>query len=71
MAPSAVVTEAAMMALLRDGVDLLTDDALGRPSSRFDDGKRHAVVGYDPAVSVTPVPSSPRATGGTPGTDCG
>jgi len=36
-----------MTAVFRDGVDPLTDDALGRPYSRFDDGKRHAVVGYD------------------------
>lgn len=42
-----VVTEAAMTAVFRDGVDPLTDDALGRPYGRFDDGKRHAVVGYD------------------------
>lgn len=45
--PGDVVTEAAMTAIFRDGVDPLTDDALGRPYSRFDDGKRHAVVGYD------------------------
>lgn len=31
-----------MTAVFRDGVDPLTDDALGRPYSRFDDGKRHA-----------------------------
>ncbi|MCG2802174.1 MAG: relaxase domain-containing protein [Cellulomonas sp.] len=42
-----VVTEAAMTAVFRDGVDPLTDDALGRPYRDFDDGKRHAVVGYD------------------------
>lgn len=36
-----------MTAVCRDGVDPLTDDALGRPYGRFDDGKRHAVVGYD------------------------
>ncbi|KGM17659.1 hypothetical protein N867_16860 [Actinotalea fermentans ATCC 43279 = JCM 9966 = DSM 3133] len=45
--PGDVVTEAAMTAVFRDGVDPLTDDALGRPYGRFDDGKRHAVVGYD------------------------
>jgi conjugative relaxase-like TrwC/TraI family protein len=45
--PGAAVTESAMTAVFRDGVDPLTDDALGRPYSRFDDGKRHAVVGYD------------------------
>ncbi len=45
--PGDVVTEAAMTAVFRDGVDPLTDDALGRPYSRFNDGKRHAVVGYD------------------------
>src|SRR5665648_122470 len=39
-----VVTEAAMTAVFRDGVDPLTDDALGRPHRAFDDGKRHAVV---------------------------
>ncbi|WP_370524031.1 relaxase domain-containing protein [Cellulomonas sp. APG4] len=42
-----IVTEAAMTAVFRDGVDPLMDDALGRPYSRFDDGKRHAVVGFD------------------------
>ncbi len=42
-----VVTEAAMTAVFRDGVDPRADDALGRPYSRFDDGKRHAVVGFD------------------------
>lgn len=42
-----VVTEAAMTAVFRDGVDPLTDDGLGRPYRSFDDGKRHAVVGYD------------------------
>src|SRR5665648_259389 len=42
-----VVTEHAMTAVFRDGVDPLTDDALGRPYPRFDDGRRHAVVGYD------------------------
>ena len=36
-----------MTAVFRDGVDPLTDDALGRSYSRFDDGKRHAVVGFD------------------------
>ena len=36
-----------MTAVFRDGVDPLTDDALGRPYGRFDDGKRHALVGYD------------------------
>ncbi len=45
--PGDAVTESAMTAVFRDGVDPLTDDALGRPYSRFDDGKRHAVVGYD------------------------
>lgn len=45
--PGDVVTESAMTAVFRDGVDPLTDDALGRPDSRFDDGKRHAVVGFD------------------------
>ena len=45
--PGDAVTEAAMTAVFRDGVDPLTDDALGRPYSRFDDEKRHAVVGYD------------------------
>jgi conjugative relaxase-like TrwC/TraI family protein len=45
--PGDVVTETAMTAVFRDGVDPLTDDALGRPYSRFDDGKRHAVVGFD------------------------
>lgn len=36
-----------MTAVLRDGVDPLTDDARSRPYRAFDDGKRHAVVGYD------------------------
>lgn len=45
--PGDLVTEAAMTAVFRDGVDPLTDDALGRPYGRFDDGKRHAVVGFD------------------------
>jgi conjugative relaxase-like TrwC/TraI family protein len=45
--PGDVVTEAAMTAVFRDGVDPLTDDALGWPYREFDDGKRHAVVGYD------------------------
>jgi conjugative relaxase-like TrwC/TraI family protein len=45
--PGDNVTEQAMTAVFRDGVDPLTDDALGRPYPRFDDGKRHAVVGYD------------------------
>ena len=45
--PGDVVTEDAMTAVFRDGVDPLTDDALGRPYRSFDDGKRHAVVGYD------------------------
>lgn len=45
--PGDVVSEAAMTAVFRDGVDPLTDDALGRPYGRFDDGKRHAVVGFD------------------------
>lgn len=42
-----VVTEAAMTAVFRDGVDPLSNDALGRAYRTFDDGKRHAVVGYD------------------------
>ena len=41
-----VVTEQAMTAVFRDGVDPLTDDALGRSYRSFNDGKRHAVVGY-------------------------
>jgi len=45
--PGAVVIEQAMTAVFRDGVDPLTEGALGRPYPRFDDGKRHAVVGYD------------------------
>src|SRR5665811_366939 len=45
--PGDVVSEHAMTAVFRDGVDPLTDDAQGRPYARFDDGKRHAVVGYD------------------------
>jgi conjugative relaxase-like TrwC/TraI family protein len=45
--PGDVVTEAAMTAVFRNGVDPLTDDALGRHYRSFDDGKRHAVVGYD------------------------
>lgn len=45
--PGDIVTEAAMTAVFRDGVDPLTDDPLGRPHSRFDDGKRQAVVGFD------------------------
>src|SRR5665648_858601 len=45
--PGDVVTEEAMTAVFRDGVDPLIDDALGRPFRRFDDGKRHAVVGFD------------------------
>lgn len=45
--PDDVVAEQAMTAVFRDGLDPLTDDALGRAYSRFDDGKRHAVVGYD------------------------
>lgn len=36
-----------MTAVFRDGVDPLTDDGLGRPYRSFDNGKRHAVVGYD------------------------
>lgn len=36
-----------MTAAFRDGVDPLTDDALGRPYRSFDDGKRPAVVGDD------------------------
>src|SRR5665648_737590 len=47
VAPGDVVTEQAMTAVFRDGVDPLTDDALGRPYPRFEDGRRHAVVGYD------------------------
>jgi len=42
-----VVSEPAMTAVFRDDVDPLTDDALGRHHRAFDDGKRHAVVGYD------------------------
>src|SRR5665648_623471 len=45
--PGDVVSEQAMTAVFRDGVDPLTDDALGRPYRRFDDGPRHAAVGYD------------------------
>jgi len=45
--PGDVVSERAMTAVFRDGVDPLTDDALGRPYPRFDDERRHAVVGYD------------------------
>src|SRR5665647_1903974 len=45
--PGDVVSEHAMTAVFRDGVDPLSDDALSRPYPRFDDGKRHAVVGYD------------------------
>ena len=45
--PGDIVTEAAMTAVFRDGVDPLTDDTLGRPHRTFDDGERHAVVGYD------------------------
>ncbi len=44
--PGDVVSERAMTAVFRDGVDPLTDDVLGRPYPRFDDSKR-AVVGYD------------------------
>lgn len=36
-----------MTAVFRDGVDPLTDDALGRPYNRFDDAERHAVIGFD------------------------
>lgn len=36
-----------MTAVFRDGIYPLTDDALGRPSREFDDGKHHAVIGYD------------------------
>ncbi len=50
--PGDVVTEAAMTAVFRDGVDPLTDDALGRPYRSFDDGKRHAVVGFDLTFTV-------------------
>src|SRR5665648_219128 len=46
--PGDVVIERAMTAVFRDGVDPLTDDALGRPYPRFDDGKRHGVVGQRP-----------------------
>src|SRR5450830_383314 len=45
--PGDVINERAMAAVFRDGVDPLTDDALGRPYPRFDDERRHAVVGYD------------------------
>ncbi len=45
--PGDAVTEDAMTAVFRDGIDPLTDDGLGRPYRSFDDGKRHAVVGYD------------------------
>jgi conjugative relaxase-like TrwC/TraI family protein len=45
--PGDVVSEAAMTAVFRDGVDPLTDDGLGRRHRSFDDGKRRAVVGYD------------------------
>ena len=45
--PGDVVTEEAMTAVFRDGVDPLTDDPLGRPYRQFDDGKHHAVVGFD------------------------
>lgn len=45
--PGDVVTEAAMTAVFRDGVDPVTDDALGRAYRRFDDGTRRAVVGFD------------------------
>ncbi|MHB1738271.1 MAG: MobF family relaxase [Actinomycetes bacterium] len=45
--PGDISTEQAMTAVFRDGVDPLTDDALGHPYPRFDDGRRHAVVGYD------------------------
>ncbi len=41
------VTEQAMTAVFRDGVDPLTDDVLGRPFRAAVDGHRHAVVGYD------------------------
>src|SRR5665648_997873 len=47
VAPGDVVTEHAMTAVFRDGVDPLTDDALGRPYPRFDTTQRRAVVGYD------------------------
>lgn len=42
-----IVTEHAMTAVFRDGMDPLTDDALGHPCRALYDGKRHAVVGYD------------------------
>src|SRR5665648_1150173 len=45
--PGDVVSEHAMTAVFRDGVDPLTDDALGRPYPRFDTTERRAVVGYD------------------------
>src|SRR5665648_790887 len=47
VAPGDVVTEQAMTAVFRDGVDPLTDDALGRPYPRFGDGRRPPVGGYD------------------------
>ncbi|HEY3548528.1 MAG TPA: MobF family relaxase [Propionicimonas sp.] len=45
--PGDAVTEQAMTAVFRDGHDPVTDDGLGRPYRSFDDGHRHAVVGYD------------------------
>src|SRR5665648_356612 len=42
-----VVTEPAMAAVFRDGVDPVTGAALGRPYPRFDTAERRAVVGYD------------------------
>ena len=45
--PGVVVTEAGMTAVFRNGMDPLTDDALGRAYRSLDDGTRHAVVGYD------------------------
>lgn len=52
LSPGDVVTETEMTAVFRDGVDPLTDEALGRPYSRLDDGKRHAVVGFDLTFTV-------------------
>src|SRR5674476_1541424 len=58
--PGDVVSEHAMTAVFRDGVDPLTDDALGRPYPRFDTTERRAVVskrGYG-RPSASPVPGS-------------
>lgn len=51
--PGDVVTEAAMTAVFRAGVDLVTDDALGRAYSRCDDAKRRAVVGHDLTLTAS------------------